>query len=146
MSLIEKTVVDSVLEALSGSEALSAYVKSVTAGDAAAARKQFPFIAVGNVSTSAGVERLGEGGGGGKVCSFEIVFGAKSLAPGEAFDGERGILQLCEDVLSAVWPSDFGGVFDGPVLVRGVETGYGADSGGSVWRGVVRMEGTLAAG
>lgn len=137
----EKTILHNVLEKLKGDEKLSGYVKSFEVGDAKSARKLFPFITVRNVETRIVPRTIGRGGIDDFIYAFEIVCGTRNLTPDIACAGEHGILQLCEDVVDVTWPSYFGGTFDMPARVMGVDTSFSADLGGTEWIGAVRMEG-----
>jgi hypothetical protein len=98
-------------------------------------------LSVGNLECVISPRTIGVRGSDTYAYTLEIRAGTRSLAPGEAFGGGHGILQLCEDVVSAVRPNDFGGVFDSPVEVAGVYPGYKTDTGGSEWIGSIIIRG-----
>jgi len=140
----EKQILNAVKNALAADTTLAAYVKSFSIGEMEAPKMFFPFIAVGNLACGISPATLGAAGKDDFKYSLEIRCGTKCLVPEKAYSGENGILQLCEDIVSAAWPNDFG-VFDKPVRIRGVNTAYKTVSGGSLWIGSVSITGEIRA-
>ncbi len=128
MEVDDRDIKDTVIEALRSDPVVSDYVKSFSTGEMGVSRKIFPFIAVGNLECDISPRTIGWKGYDAFTYTLEIRSGTRSLVPGEAFAGERGILQLCEDIVNVVRPSDFGGIFTSPVDVLGVYPGFRAAS------------------
>ena len=140
MSVDDKEILHAVKDALQNDTTLAEYVKSFSVGDMNISRKLFPYLAVGNLKCKISPRSLGARGYDSYEYMMEVRLGARSLAPGVAFGGENGILQLCEDVVTAVRPNDFG-VFTCPVEVVGVYPGYKTGSGNMEWIGRIIIRG-----
>lgn len=139
-----REILHAVKSALEGDATLAGYVKSFGVGELDSARKVFPFVTVGNLECAIEPRTIGVNASDTLSYTMEIRAGVRNASPGEAFGGEQGILQLCEDVVSAVRPNDFG-IFDAPVEVSGVYPGYKADSGGTEWVGSIAIRGSRKA-
>ena len=137
----EKELMNKVKKFLESNDKLSGYVKQFTVGGSGYARKLFPYIDIENARRSIQPRSIGPNGVDEHTFSFDITCETGNLAPERAYSGEHGILQLCEDIVSVVWPSDFGGLFERPARVFSVETAHEENSGGIKWKGVIRLEG-----
>jgi len=140
MAVDDKEILHAVKDALQNNPTLAGYVKSFSVGRLDAPRKVFPFLAVGNLKCRISPISLNARGCDSHEYMMEIRAGTRSLAAGVAFGGENGILQLCEDVVTAVRPNDFG-VFICPAEVVGVYPGYKTGSGNMEWIGRIIIKG-----
>lgn len=142
MTTFSIDLINAVLDALKADATLGGYVMSFTAGDQDAARKLFPFVTVAGMRyelTESDTAR------DTYMYTVEITVGTRSLARGEAYDGDgtdrKGILQLCEDVARVVRGSTFGGMFTRPVEGISYRTADKSDGGGTIWLGVLKFSG-----
>ncbi len=140
MSIDDKEILYAVKDALCNDSKLAGYVKSFAVGDMNISRKLFPFIAVGNLECNITPRTIGMRGYDMYSYKLEIRACVRSLTPGEAFGGEHGILQLCDDVAAVARTNDFG-VFSFPAEVLAVSPGYKYTSGGGLWSGRVIIRG-----
>lgn len=141
MTVNDKVIHHAILNRLKNDEALSKYVKSFTLGATDTSRKIFPYINVESPAVRNEPHTIGRNGKDVRIYRFEITCGTKSLVAERAYSGTQGMLQLCEDLVSVIWPSNFDGAFYLPVRIKGVETSYSSASGGSLWKGRIVFEG-----
>jgi hypothetical protein len=113
MNIDNKAILNSVIETLKSDLKLSSYVKRISHGDMSASRKLFPFIDVGNFHIR---QEKSTTGSVVLTCMVEIIAGTKSLAPGEALNGNsggsKGIVELCDDICDALRGCAFGRHFE----------------------------------
>lgn len=138
------SIEDRILDTLKNDPTLSGYVKSFSCGDMNVSRKQFPFVALGNLPYREGELWAGEGT---LVYSVNIYAGTRSLAPGVAYvgseTGKKGIAELCEDIKKVIRNNTFSDAFFFPIKDIEVEPCFGVDKGESIFLGRVAFEGTV---
>lgn len=134
-----------VLETLQADTTLSAYVKKFDIGEENVSRKLFPYVTVKEVT--ADIEPLCIGAGAPNMNRYQIVIQAgtyHTLAAvarnGSESTGKKGILQLTDDIISAVFPNSFGKILSPTVHLRNVNIGE-ASSAGRSWKSTIVLTG-----
>ncbi len=144
MAIDTKTIMDKVLAELRSDPTLSEHVKSISHGNLNFARKQFPFIEAGRFSYEEG--ELLEASGT-LVYTVDIYAGARSLAPGAAYEGSgsgaKGVVELCEDIMRLCVNNTFGGAFIKPVVNVSNNPRYLFDKAETICVGLVSFTGEV---
>ncbi len=74
-----------------------------------------------------------------------MLTGKSRLARGVAFEGDdkgrKGILQLCDDIVAVIRANNFNKLVTRPVSDINYRISDTADTGGSLWRGIVIFNG-----
>lgn len=136
-----------ILDALKENPTLDDYVKAYSIGGMDVSRKIFPYVAVEAPERDSEALTMGRGGYMNNHYTFRIFGGTRHTIPEVAHcgnnNGGKGIIQLHDDLLNAVIPCDFGGVFAAPVRLVQSTTAGKTGSGGRVWMTMIILSGRI---
>lgn len=135
-----------VKEALENDPTLAAYVKKFEIGNNQASRKLFPYVTVAEVSDN--IQPLCIGNNAPDLHNYSIIIqaGTHHTLPEIACEGngpdKKGIVQLIDDIVAALYPGNLDGVLNGTLhlartTIAEAESGGGRSmSGAVIFRGI----------
>jgi hypothetical protein len=139
--------ITNIYSVISNDATLKAYVKQFTKGGIDKNFLQYPFVNVGRIE--AGIEETGIGGigaGGYATISVAIECATRSAVPEDAYygnagRGEKGILQLLDDIRALCRANTFNCTFTHPAQIVRVRTDVLSTSGEWIWVAECSLEG-----
>ena len=138
-----------VMEKLESDQTLSEYVQNFSIGQEKVSRNKFPYITVSDVRER--IEPLCIGRGAKSMHHYDITIKAGTrhmiLKVAHAGDdsGRKGILQLRDDIVTAVFPRNFDGMFELPVRLIKASVEDESASGGMTWTATIKLSGFRSA-
>lgn len=137
MEIINMEIAEKVLEKLKNDSVLATYVKEFTIGGGNISRKIFPYVAIVDVSE---VERplcIGNGAPNEQNYRITIQGGTyhtlSEIARRGNGSGKKGMVQLNDDIVTAVFPDNICGLFNPTVRLVKAEPKETPGSGGRSW-------------
>lgn len=141
--------ITNIYSVLSADPTLAAYVKIFSKGGLKKNQMEYPFVNIGRIEIP-GIEETGIGGigaGGYTTFTVGIECGIMSQIPEDAYygnagRGEKGILQLLDDIRAVCRANTFNCTFTHPAQITRVTTDVGImETGEWVWVAECTLEG-----
>lgn len=141
MTDINRQLVFKLREVLKDDPVLKEYVKSLTIGDMNTSRMIFPFISIGNLRYTVTPHSTADDL---YLYSIDIMAATNSLVAEYSFEGDeekgkKGILQLCNEIHSALHTNTLGGFVFGGLDCTSISYGK-TGSSGHTWLGIITVD------
>lgn len=134
-----------VLEKLQNDATLASYVKDFSIGEEDVSRTIWPYVSVSDVNLRVGPLTIGAGGSAMFYYDIVIQAGTRHTLPEIAFagddSGKKGIVQLVDDAVTAVFPDNLDGLFNPTLRLEQAGAEEEPGSAGTAWRGTIRLSG-----
>ena len=134
-----------VSDKLKNDPALAGYVKEFSVGRENVMRMIYPYVTVAGIDFQVEAGTLGRKCKGRYIYDIIIQTGTQHILPDVARLGngsdKKGIVQLNDDVVAAVFPDNLDGLFNPSLTLSLVTAAAEDDSGGRIWRGTIVLSG-----